>query len=181
MNTPIVRRLSYTGSVALVCALLFFVAGGSGRAVDSKEVAVVNEPTVHAQQSGAWNVNIDRTRLPFQRTVNFNVPDGSSFTGEDFLVPAGHLLVIEYVSGRASWTLGNTTMRFFILQTTAGGQLAFHHFPAEFNGFVDFTMSQQVRLYADGNTLVRFSVARTSSAGAANADVAISGYLIPVP
>jgi hypothetical protein len=140
-------------------------------------VAVVNEPTVHARQWGAWDVSFDCTRIPFHRSLNFNVPDGTSSAFAEFVTPAGHLLVIEQVSARGSWIAGNTPLRFFTLETRVGDAASMHLVPALFNGSFDFTASQQVRVYGDANSLVRFWASRPSGSGVMNTDVTITGSM----
>ena len=181
MNTPSVLRAGYVSFAVLVCTLVAFVAERPGRTADFKDVTVTNEPTVHARQSGAWDVSVDRTRVPFHHSVNFNVSESNSSAFAEFVTPAGHLLVIEQVSARGSWIVGNTPLRFFILETRTGGSVSGHLIPAVFNGSFDFTASQQVRVYADANSLVRFWASRPSGAGVMNTAAEISGYLVPLP
>ena len=181
MNTTAFLRAGYVSSAVLVCTLVAFVAERPARSADFKEVTVTNEPTVHARQSGAWDVSVDRTRVPFHRSVNFNVSDGVSSAFAEFVTPAGHLLVIEQVSARGSWLVGNTGLRFFMLETRTGGSATGHLIPGVFNGSFDFTASQQVRVYADANSIVRFWASRPSGAGVMNTAADISGYLVPLP
>jgi hypothetical protein len=174
--TPAPRRVLWMGvSLVLMAALWVRPA----RAVDSKDVNVVNIPTVDARQSGAWDVGIDRARIPFQEPVSFSMSDGEPLGLYEFVVPAGHRLVIEQVTsftqvpaGQAVWALK--------VMTRVGGVLGDHFIPAT-SAYIGFIGCQQVRLYADPETTVTFLAFRTGSAGPAGTFGSISGYLVPTP
>lgn len=162
-----------------VAVLSFAVTPGlSADAV--KDVNVVNTPTVQAQQAGDWAVSIDASREPFQHELRFTTPDGFSEFTDQFTVPAGKRLVLEQVSAVAAPPVGQI-VRYFSLRTTANGVFAFHTVPAAFNGFVDFTGCQQVRLYADAGTDVKLSSPRSAGTGSFLTVATVSGYLIPMP
>jgi hypothetical protein len=168
------------GRMAFATLVILILASGHGLAETAKDVNVVNTPTVQSQQSGDWSVNIDKTREPFQRSVVFTTPAGfSQFFGE-FTVPEGKRLVIEQVSA-ISLPPSGQIVRNYVLITTVDGALAFHTIPSTFNGFADFVGCQQVRVYADGGTLVKLGAARDTSTGSYETVGAVSGYLIPMP
>jgi hypothetical protein len=168
-------------------------------------VNVTNSPTVQAQQSGPWTVGISGTPTVnignsptvqvassasnpvFVRDVN-NAVQPFHITLETagvntFLVPAGKRLVIEDVSGYAQ--VPTQQRGFFIVFTKIAGDVVFtsHIIPATYSftylGAVDYLIAnEQVRIYADPNTLV---VAQTSFNLGGAAFITISGYFVNVP
>jgi hypothetical protein len=175
--TSVSRRVVLIG-ISLV--LITAAWDRPARAVDSKDVNVVNIPTVDARQSGAWNVGIDLARTPFQESLNFLIPDGEAFGLDEFTVPAGYRLVIEQVTVFTGLFPGQT-INAYKVTTTVEGVHAEHYMPATFMSGGTFIGCQQVRLYADPGTTVRFVAHRTGSAGAVVSGGSISGYLIPTP
>jgi hypothetical protein len=149
------------------------------RAVESRDVNVVNTPTVNARQSGAWDVGIDRARIPFQRLANLFIPDGDVGGIDEFVVPAGHRLIIEQVTGSALVPAGQVVYLFQVI-TAVGGVFAEHFIPVTATP-VGSIACQQVRLYADPGTAVKFAAFRNGTDGEVLAGGSISGYLVPVP
>ncbi len=172
------RRVVFVG-----VALVLFTAAGDrpARAVESKDVNVVNTPTVNARQSGAWDVGIDRVRIPFQKSLNFFIPDGEVLGVDQFVVPAGYRLIIEQVTSVTALPAGQTIYALKVT-TTVRDVFAEHYIPPTSTGSGVFIGCQQVRLYADPETQVEFVAFRTGSASdALMTGGSISGYLIPTP
>jgi hypothetical protein len=176
---------SVSRRVVLVAVALVLVTAAGDRpayAVESKDVNVVNTPTVNARQSGAWDVGIDRVRIPFQKSLAILIPDGSVGASDEFAVPAGHRLIIEQVTALAALLPTGQVVPFFFMETNVGGVFASHFFPATSSGQGGtFVGCQQVRLYADPETKARFSAVRTGDAGDVSILATISGYLVPTP
>jgi hypothetical protein len=174
---PAPRRLVFVG-IALVLVTAVWVR--PAHAAESKEVIVVNTPTVDARQLGRWDVGIDRVRIPFQKLLNFLIPDGEDVGTTEFVVPAGHRLVIEQVTAALGLFPGQVSSGFKVT-TVVGGDFAEHYIPVTSAYGGSFVGCQQVRLYADPETTVRFVAFRTGHAGAVVLIGSISGYLIPTP
>jgi hypothetical protein len=169
-------------NVLVGVALVLVTAAGDrpAYAVESKDVNVVNTPTVIARQSGAWDVGIDRVRIPFQKSLNFIIPDGETVGVEQFVVPAGYRLIIEQVTSVTDLFPGQAINALKVV-TAVGGVPAEHYIPPMSTSGGVFIGCQQVRLYADPETEVRFVAFRTGSAGAVLTSGSISGYLVPMP
>jgi hypothetical protein len=177
------RISSVPRRLVLVCFALVLVTTAWARpaqAAESKDVNVVNTPTVNARQSGAWDVGIDRVRVPFQKSLSFVIPGGEYAGLDDFVVPAGHRLVIEQVTARLG--LLTDQVAWAEVTTSVGGVLTAHFIPVTSTpGGQLFVACQQVRLYADPETEVRFVIFRNTVAGGdKNGNASISGYLIPM-
>ena len=127
-------------------------------------------------------------RQPFQQELFLSTPDGLLGATEQFTVPSGKRLVIEFVSFSMTWPGGQVTTRAFINVCNASGNScpASSYLPAsfqatEFGGSEFFVASSPTRLYADPGTVVSAAVRRNVTAGEGLATVAISGYLVDVP
>jgi hypothetical protein len=170
-------------SVGLALVLVTAAWDRPAHAVESKEVIVVNTPTVDARQSGTWDVGIDRVRIPFQEKLHADIPSGQFAGHDEFVVPAGHRLVIEQVTAVTSLTPpGEVVVPFFQVTTMVGGVLTDHFIPVTPAVSQFFVGCQQVRLYADPETTVTFTALRnTAIAGSGLTAGSISGYLIPMP
>ena len=114
-------------------------------------------------------------RQPFQITLIGLAPSNQ------FTVPSGKRLVIEYVSGRIPAGLGQQleTVR---LLTAVNDATSLHFFTPIFTGGVIesiFTVSQQTRIYADPETLV---IVNAEGGGPVLSKMllTISGYLVDV-
>ena len=109
-------------------------------------------------------------RQPFQTSLT-DVPPSNQFK-----VPSGKRLVIEYVSGRIPVGLGQQLESLYLL-TTVNNAATFHFFTPILTGGVTqsiFTVSQQTRIYADPETFVTLY----SQGGSLTAVLTISGYLV---
>ena len=112
-------------------------------------------------------------RQPVQAYVSLTTP---------YTVPAGKLLVIEYVSGSPS--IRDGTLVESILTTTVGGVTLDHQFTLtqtyDSNGAKGYSFSQPTRLYADSGTAVRATYGYLGTGSVLGILYAISGYLIDV-
>lgn len=126
------------------------------------------------------DVDSNAARQPFQATTNLVFTSGFNNQGAFIAsVPAGKRLVIEYVSMVLLLPTGQKPSQAEIVTDN------FPHFliatqQGSFGVFDTFSVSQQVRLYADSS--VAFNVVRSANDGVDGSLTAtISGYLINVP
>lgn len=149
-------------------------------------------PDVNVANTAATPVlvrEVDNAAMqPFQQELLLSTPDGLLGAGDEFTLPDGKRLVIEFVSFDGTWPAGQHTTRLFIGVCNASGNscpASFHLAPAfettEFGGNVFFAASSMTRLYADPGTEVSVDVRRNTTGGTGLASVAISGYLVGVP
>jgi hypothetical protein len=127
-------------------------------------------------------------RQPFQQELFLSTPDGLLGANDQFTVPSGKRLVIEFVSFTMNWPAGQLTTRAFINVCNASGNACPVSFyvPAsfqatEFGGTDFFVASSPTRLYADPGSVVGVAVRRNVTAGTGLATVAVSGYLVDAP
>jgi len=150
--------IRYRAAVAVSMAIAGMTIG-SARAEEPKPVTVVNSPIVQAQQSGPWTVavqggvslapgnlvGIDPTQnlvrlvappaiQPFQKSASLFIDYPDDAWQTTFSVPAGKLLVIEYVSGSFKKKIGSTNDPtqppfIFTVTTTSGGTSVAHVVP----------------------------------------------------
>jgi hypothetical protein len=117
---------------------------------------------------------------PFQHQVSSFVP--SSLTLQ---VPENKRLVIEFYSGTAGTEVPCATAAMTIKTDVAGGSMQHRLLaipveqgqPSDFN---QYTVSEQVRLYAAPGSVVQFAASTIPTCPAAFLGV-VSGYLIDVP
>ena len=147
------RPHRFPAMIAASLAIAALAIGGA-RADEPKPVTVVNTPTVQAQQSGPWSVSVlgglslapgnlvgidpsqNMVRLvapppiqPFQSSSSLFIDYPDDSWQWTFSVPAGKLLIIEYVSGSLTKKIGGSSDPgqppfLFTVTTTAGGQTA---------------------------------------------------------
>jgi hypothetical protein len=168
----------------------------------TQNVNVVNTPTVNAEQSGTWSVDITGTssvqvvnpldspvlgrdvdqpaRHAFQRGVVIDFATGKGIATAEFTVPANKRLVVEYVSAHIILTEG--VMFQFSVHTSAGDSTGSHFFaPMSQANFPDnYTISQQTRLYASPGSTVTIEARRTFNPNSLpdSGLATISGYLV---
>lgn len=165
---------------------------------------VTNSPTVMAAQSGRWSVGISGTPTvkignaaenpvlmrdvdnpasqPFHESISFDLPEGFTEVNMPITtVPVGKRLVIEYISAKATLPAGQK-LRNLAIRTSLNGNLVYHYLVQTPTGiFNEYVTGQQVRLYADPNTLPHLSATRNTGDGTTAVRVSISGYLVDIP
>jgi hypothetical protein len=115
----------------------------------------------------------------FQQEVPFTLEVGFLNNAGRFNVPAGKRFAIEQVSGSASFSPAGQRILYYVVTTTVNGVFASYYFDAANNS--SFTMSQQVRIYADPDTTVELFAARDSAYGWVEMSMVVSGYLVDFP
>ena len=120
-------------------------------------------------------------QIPYQATVDITV--GPNFGGQNgfVTVPAGHTLVIEYVSGEAFLPAGQKGL-FSILVDQGSGPVR-HYLGANTTGTFGapdyFWVSTPAKFYAKGGTQLDLRADRDIATGTATFRISISGYLEP--
>ncbi len=163
-------------------------------------VNIVNDPTVQAQQSGPWSVDVngvvgvgntettplyvrdvDRpTARPFLKEVTLTIPAANAGENVDIGIAVGELVVIEQVS--AIGTLPSSQfVEVFGIATRVPPDNTYHTHYLKFNkleinaGTNLYTVaSEQVRIYAGPGSFARMS--RIGSGTVATVKFVISGY-----
>ena len=132
--------------IAIIAVLTPRSTQGQAGSTTSKEVSVVNTPTVNvanspavrAQQGGNWTVNLaegasvgidparnkvkvdDSTREPVTISLGlFHVAGQQTYVTDTFLVPEGKRLVVEHVYGNVV-RVGNAPAEFFLRTVVPG-------------------------------------------------------------
>jgi hypothetical protein len=170
--------------LALMMGLSASSAFAAAAPAASGDVTVVNPDSKPVPVRDVENP----ARQPFQQELFLSTPDGLLGANDQFTVPSGKRLVIEFVSFSMTWPAGQVTTRAFINVCNASGNScpASFYLPAsfqatEFGGSEFFVASSPTRLYADPGTVVSAAVRRNVTAGTGLATVAVSGYLVDVP
>lgn len=124
------------------------------------------------------------TMQPFLKTINFDIPAGTTQGNIPITIPDGKRLVIEYVSVRAQ---GPTGQKFIAqIQTNVahteslrGKIWLVFFYQGTFSGIDVFTASQPMHVYAEPSTPPALFVAtRTDITGSAFIEATISGYIV---
>lgn len=175
----IVRFLAVTASVGAVILMLSLTSAGPALAQTFKPVMsiIVNDA---AHPVPVVDVGTPAPAAePFQHQVSSFVPASLSLP-----VPEGKRLVIEFYSGAAGTTVP-CAMAAMAIATNLSGESLQHKLLAvpvllgQESEFNQYTISQQVRLYAAPGTVVQFAASTSPQCPADFTGVA-SGYLIDV-
>jgi len=125
---------------------------------------------------------------PFQERIYFSLVQGDCGKTGEFAVPLGKRAVIEHFSAWAG--VPESQKVTFSLGTRLNGMLQFHVLVATEQGTFPqvmglgpkamFVASQPIRVYADPDTEVIFSMGRNSCSGEGYSSAVISGYLVEI-
>jgi hypothetical protein len=167
-------------------------------------VAVQNIPAVNSKQSGAWNVgiigtpsvevgnddanpvlirNVDRPEAqPFQYEAVVTLEEGEGGQNTPIPIPQGKLLVIEHVSAFGVAPADQKLSTFSILTHVAPDNTLRPHYLESTkvdlgNGSNQYTVSQQLRLYADMPDAAA-RITRAGTSGTATIRFTVSGYFV---
>jgi len=167
------------GTLAVVLAgfILALVAPKTAHALAATLVQVTNTIS-----NPVPNQDVDQpARAPFQTTVNVNPVTNFNYTA--VTIPAGHRLVVDYVSlsGAASSTGGPIQPIVILNSTIGGGPANLYYFapPPTSNLPEQFYSAQQTTIYAD--TLLVGPAFAGFTPNFDNFNVVISGHLISNP
>ncbi len=204
IKNSIIIFFGITALVGLIGAVVPTTTQGQGGG-SSKDVNVVNSPTVQAQQSGAWNVGIAGTptvnigsttanpvwvrdvndaRQPYlsQTFADFTAGEATA-SGTFSVVPTGKRLVVEHVSVYGGIPTGQKLFALITRENNTNHAVVLHpqaNFPA-FGGADQFVASEEMKLYFDAGTTPGAFANRNSTTGSGNLIFTISGYLVDVP
>jgi hypothetical protein len=162
--------------VAVLIGSAAFTAPNAAQSISAakgaQEVNVTNTETAPVLTRDVDN----SARQTFQHQVDLTFINGQSQVATELAVPAGKILVIEYVSGLAKF--GSPVVDGEI-GTFRGGQTVFHHFAfsSSRNGLISIA-GQQLRAYADGFGGFQIIVEREGNQGQQDVRISVTGYLI---
>lgn len=145
----------------------------------AQKVRVVNNP-----EQSVPVYDVDNPALqPFQQYVHLVFDPTQLGGGKTFTVPADKRLVIEFVSGNVALRQGSVSN--FTVTTTVNGIIGKHRLVVTSQGPsgglpISYTVSQNMRVYADPGTTVIVFVNATLG-GEGGFDATISGYLVDLP
>jgi len=149
-------------------------------------VSVSNLPTGTAGPGPTTGVLVKSLDNPaqqvFQRQLLCNtVAAGATTCTVNFTVPAGKVLVIEYVQ-MISIENGGSGTAFYELITTAGGlDIPYYFAPTALINGNNRIGEHLTRIYADPGSTVTFIGYENNTSGTVNFGVTFSGYLVNVP
>jgi hypothetical protein len=175
----IVRFFAVTASVGAVVLVLSFSSAGPALAQTFKPVmSFITNDADHPVPVVDVGTPAPAAE-PFQHSVSSFVPASLSFA-----VPAGKRLVIEFYSGTAATEAPCAMAAMRITTNLSNGPrqhslLAVPVVQGQASDFNQYTISQQVHLYAAPGTFVQFGVATVPQCAADFLGV-VSGYFIDV-
>ena len=153
---------------------------------DSEAVPITG--SVNVANLGSAILRVQDVDHPARQPVQAHAicpDDGFRCPLDLYEVPAGKRLVIEYVSFRALIPVGQVAE--LEISTVVSGQTGLYLLPMTqpsvntSGGIPRTSVAQQVRLYADPGTKVRFEGMRNSDTGPQAYFYSFSGYLVNVP
>jgi len=153
---------------------------------NTPNVSVSNLPTGTAgplNTTGVLTKALDNPALqPFQQVLACATTAGGSVTcSATFNVPAGKVLVLEYLHMHSFDSGGSATVD-YILNCTAGGNAALYQYGPDTTLPGNFHISQhEVRIYADPGSTVTFSGVENSNTGSISVAGVLSGHLVNTP
>jgi len=163
--------------VLLVSSVLVAQSTRTGHATGSAvAVQIVGTPTVTVSGTTTVSDPSEPGKQPFQWTLSPN-SGSSTFSSDQFTVPAGKELVIDYISAQLTqYPAGGYA--YMYLTTTGGGNSAFYKVIPPSSTTVPF--NQNLKIYADPGTVVTAQVTQ-SSGSSSGGNLIVSGHLVNVP
>jgi hypothetical protein len=176
-NTP----LPVTGSVAISNSPTVAIG-------NTPNVNIVNSPIVGLSSNASVHLNNttplliqdsdNPARQPFQGTATWTITDGFVGVCQTVLtVPQNKKAVIEFVSAFIIVPGGQTVNRVQFIDRQLTGDITHELHPLS-NGGSLFNVEQQLRVYADSNSLINVCPFRDQTAGAGSVLATVSGYLV---
>jgi hypothetical protein len=160
-------RMAFLAVVLIVPAVLFSSASPNGAAA----------ATVPAFREGGP----ESFGTPFVREVTAAfVPGNPIAEGVPFTVPAGKLLIAEYVSVSVGIDPGASTGAFAVIRTTNGTEVHEYYMPLIKMGGIDVWVgSHSLRIYVPGGATVNLIAGRNNDlSGGGGTALVLSGRLI---
>jgi hypothetical protein len=166
--------------VAVVIGSAAFTAPNAAQAISAANGAQeVNVTNTEANPVPTRDVD-NSARQTFQHQMDLTFINGQSRVSADMAVPAGKILVVEYVSGlsRFSSFFGSSIVDGEI-GTFRGGQTVFHHFDfSDSRSGLTSIAGQSLRAYADGFGGIQILVEREGNQGQQDVRISVTGYLV---
>jgi hypothetical protein len=115
-------------------------------------------------------------------SIRLDITMSGGFGSGTFTVPAGQLLVIDYVSADIGCAVGGSVL--FDLATYLNGKEVESHLPVFPNGVIlgqqVFSVGQTTRIYADAGSVVTIALLGPTTGGGGSI-VGVYGHFIPTP
>jgi len=120
---------------------------------------------------------------PIAREIPVTLPAGSpAADGTPFTVPAGKMLIIEFIAAQIQVEAGASPATNLTMHATLGGAVHDYTILVTNQGVFGndfFVVTQPVRIYAEGGTLVGCTVGKNGILGAAgSAVITVTGRLV---
>jgi len=142
--------------------------------------AHVAQPVAVPKAQNVFNAPANFARQTFQHEVDLTIANDHCRASTELAVPAGKILVVEYVSGLSHFGSGfGSSIVDGEIATFRGGQTVFHHF--DFSDSRDGQTSkagQLLRAYADGFGGMQIIVEREGNQGSQEVRITVTGYLV---
>jgi len=175
--------------ILTAAAVVLLALPAPGHAQRSTPVTVVNTDGAPVPVETDAERN---TRTPFAVGVNTpfgnfrGIPTSSRVAGDDFTVPAGQILVVEYISLRATTSTADQ-VGFVEVRFESDGNSTGHSLPVSADlvalpigttqKIVNYAWP--VKFYADGGSDVVLNLNSTVGSPDGSAQYRVSGYLVP--
>jgi len=171
--------ISSLGVAVLIGSAAFTAPNAAQSISDAKSAQEVN--VTNTETNPVLTRDVDNSaRQTFQHQLNLTIIDGQAQAEGNLAVPAGKILVVEYVSGFSTFSsLFGSSIVAGMIGTFRGGETVFHHFP--FNDSRSGWHSvagQSLRAYADAFGGIKIIVEREDTQGQQNVRVTVTGYLV---
>ena len=149
------------------------------------KVRITNKPTVQVESTPdkpVWVQNVSEgSHQVFQELVSGTIFDGDLTGFAEIPIPAGKLVVLEYVSVYAQLPSGQ---RCYLQLIQEGAEYSTHFIPLTpyvLPGIEPHFVSQEIRMYGGlGGGPFRLAVSRNLTSGEGYFDVGLSGYLVDI-
>ena len=177
------RLLAGFGTAALLASVGLFASRSAHTAGGPVPVTVANS-SLNVQSHDADNA----ARQPFQASTRYVIPNGTNSGvldtangNVDIVVPPGKRLVIQTVSYYVAQATAGEVYHTSI-QPLSGGTLSPYALPAVTpDGAPLPGVTQSMTLYADPETILFWSVGRSTSVGKRSVELVVCGYRVDVP
>lgn len=172
------KNISGSAHLLILLGLLIIAAplAANAQTKDQRNESATNAAGIVEPSETVAAVDPGPGFKPFQTVVSITQQQGVAISQANVVtVPAGKRLVIEFVNYTGQVPSGQRVVAFNLVTFGAGYSFLVNEQPAMANGDVIFRAAQQLRLYVE-NSAVGMIVVRSSAAGTATYQVAISGY-----
>ncbi len=197
VNNPVPTTIQNTPSVNVANTPTVSVSGTVNAAITgtpnvnatitgTPAVSVTNLPTGTAGPAATTGVLVKSLDNPAQQVFQqmlacTTVAAGPFGCTATLNVPAGKVLVLEYLQFTSAEFSGSSTVYYTLRTVASGNSLSFVFAPGT-RIYANFPISEhQVQIYADPGSTVTFEGIENSNAGSISFDALLSGHLVNVP